>query len=93
MKSGAQRVIQKYKCNNCKHRFSSNRRPKKFLELLFYKYVFKHQTYADLAIEYGKTKRWIYTHIHSYELAKKEHNPRAVTLVCDTTFMAKEEIG
>ncbi|AEE88041.1 hypothetical protein FNFX1_1656 [Francisella cf. novicida Fx1] len=32
-------------------------RPIKLLEILFYKYVFKHQTYADLALEYGKTKR------------------------------------
>ena len=53
--------------------------------------MFRHQTYADLAIEYGKTKRWAYTQIHSYELPKKYHNPRAVTLVCDTTFYAKRK--
>ncbi|MDE4990511.1 hypothetical protein NAH39_10890, partial [Francisella tularensis subsp. holarctica] len=60
---------------------------------LFYKYVFKHQTYADLALEYGKTKRWSYDQIHSYEVAKKEHNPRAVTLQCDTTFKRKDKIA
>lgn len=53
--------------------------------------MFRHQTYADLAIEYGKTKRWAYTQIHSYELPKKYHNPRAVTLVCDTTFYGKRK--
>ncbi|MBK2345935.1 hypothetical protein IBE10_03160 [Francisella tularensis subsp. novicida] len=66
-------------------------RPSKLLEILFYKYVFKHQTYADLALEYGKTKRWAYDQIHSYEVAKKEHNPRAVTLLCDTTFYGKRK--
>ena len=53
--------------------------------------MFRHQTYADLAIEYGKTKRWAYTQIHSYELPKKSHKPRAVTLVCDTTFYGKRK--
>ena len=84
-----QNGVQRYKCNDCGVSFSSNRRPKKLLKVLFYKYVFRHQTYADLAIEYFKTKRWVYTQIHSYGISKKVHKPRAVTLVCDTTFYGK----
>jgi hypothetical protein len=64
---------------------------KKSQEIIFYKYVFRHQTYADLALEYGKTKRSVYKQIHNYEVSKKDHNSRAVTLVCDTTFYGKRK--
>ena len=86
-----QNGIQRYKCNVCNKSFSSNRRPKKSSEILFYKYVFKHQTYADLASEYSKSKRWVSYQIHKYIVPKKEHKPRAVTLVCDTTFYGKRK--
>uniref|UniRef100_UPI001CD14401 IS256 family transposase, variant Zn-binding type n=1 Tax=Francisella sp. XLW-1 TaxID=2610887 RepID=UPI001CD14401 len=90
-KIGIRRGLQRYRCNYCNSKFQSARRPKKLLEILFYKYLFRHQTYADLAIEYDKTKKWVYTQIHNYEAAKKEHKPRAVTLVCDTTFYGKRK--
>ena len=85
-KIGIRRGLQRYRCNDYNSKFQSARRPKKLLEILFYKYVFRHQTYADLTIEYGKTKRWIYDQTDSYEVTKKEHKPRAVTLVCDTSL-------
>ncbi|WP_420705569.1 transposase-like zinc-binding domain-containing protein [Francisella sp. TX07-6608] len=90
-KYGRKNDIQRYKCNSCNKAFSSNRRPKKLLEVLFYKYVFNHQTYADLSIEYGKSNRWVYTQIRSYKLPNKKHKPRAVTLFCDTTFYGKRK--
>ena len=46
---------------------------------------------VDICREYGKTKKWAYNQIHSYEVDKKEHKPRAVTLVCDTTFYGKRK--
>ena len=43
-----------------------------------------------MALEYNKSKRWIYTQIHDHKVPQKHHNPRAVTLVCDTTFYGKK---
>ncbi|MDE5004829.1 hypothetical protein NAI73_09735, partial [Francisella tularensis subsp. holarctica] len=82
-----------YKCKIATKHLVQIERPSNLLEILFYKYVFKHQTYAYLALEYGKTKRWAYDQIHSYEVAKKDHNPRDVTLLCYTTFKRKEKLA
>jgi len=83
--------LQRYRCDDCSSKFQRSRRPNKLLEILFYKYVFIHQTYPDLALEYGKTNRWVYEQIDSYKIAKKVYDPRAVTLVCDTTFYGKKK--
>ncbi|MDE4945132.1 hypothetical protein, partial [Francisella tularensis] len=69
-KYGRKNDKQRYKCKIVTKHLVQRERPSKLLEILFYKYVFKHQTYADLALEYGKTKRWAYDQIHSYEVAK-----------------------
>jgi len=53
--------------------------------------VFKHQTHEDLASEYSKSISWIQQQIYSYKVAEKTHNPRAINLVCDTTFYGKRK--
>ena len=58
---------------------------------MFHKYVNKRQTYSDLSEEYSKSIKWIYTQIHSYKVAEKTHRPRAINLVCDTTFYGKRQ--
>ncbi len=55
-KIGKQNNIQRYKCNACSKKFSSKRRVLKLSEIIFRKYVFKHQTQTDLALEYNRSK-------------------------------------
>jgi len=54
--------IQRYKCNNCKIRFRSKRRPKKLQKVIFNEYIYKRQTLSDLAYGY-KNK---YTSMNQY---------------------------
>jgi len=53
-------------------------------------YVYKRQILKDLAVEYNRSIPWIRKQIFEYEPVEKVHNPRAVVIVCDTTFYGKK---
>lgn len=60
-------------------------------EIIFQKYVKQKQSLNDLANQYKRSKRWVYTQISEDETSYKEHHPREIHLVCDTTSYGKRK--
>jgi hypothetical protein len=60
-------------------------------KIIFEKYVYKRQVLMYLAQEYNRSIPWIRKQIFEYEPNEKEHNPRAVVIVCDATFYGKRK--
>ncbi len=85
------RGIKRYFCKNCRVSFSSTRRPKHLEKIIFEEYFLHRQTLKQLATKYNKSIPWIMKKRDEYIVDTKVHKPRAVNLICDTTFYGKRK--
>ncbi|MCB4763522.1 MAG: hypothetical protein LGB78_06435 [Sulfurovum sp.] len=52
----------------------------------------QRKTLTHLAVKYKKSIPWIMKQRDNYQVEAKIHFPRAINLICDATFMEREEI-
>ena len=90
-KNAHHRKIRKYLCLNCKHSFSSKRRPDNLQQIIFKEYFYHRQTATELAAKHHKSERWIREKIHHYQPIVKPRKGRDVVLVLDATFFGKRK--
>ena len=76
---------------NCKHSFSSKRRPENLQQIIFKEYFYHRQTATELAAKHDKSERWIREKIHHYQPIVKPRKGRDVVLVLDATFFGKRK--
>jgi len=86
-KDGRMRGKQRYKCKNCGHVFQNKSRKKKDISsLVWNKYCFGKQTYAQLSQEFWISVRTIQTLLDNYDFIPPQIQPRKIVLLIDTTY-------
>ena len=88
-KHGKYRGIQRYICTNCGKTFSSNRRPSRLQEAIFYDYFKNRYTLSQLSKKYSHSRQWIQEKIHTFIPNINQREGYKVTVVIDATFFEK----
>lgn len=82
--------MQTYKCNSCGHKFQNKRRIKKAEKNLLRQYVWKRQTYADLAEQHKRSTKWIQRRLDEIVVKPQVRlTPQHIVVVADVTFFSK----
>jgi len=90
-KNGKRNNIQTYKCQNCGKKFQNNKRAKnKFLEKLWYQYVWRKQTVCDLSELHNKSEKWIRIQLDKVVVKSIVRvTPQPIVIGADATFFKK----
>jgi len=78
---------QRWQCRRCRKKFQANGKAPPDPEELFCRYTFNKQTLAELAQAYHKKTKDIQRFLDGVVIPAKQHDPREVSLVVDTTFV------
>lgn len=92
-KDGLRRWRQSYKCVNCKYVWISKKREKKQLlpEQIYKQYAIHKQTYWELSITYGISKKSVQGKLDLYVIPQIEDIiPRSIILIIDTTYFWRD---
>lgn len=85
-KYGLQNGKQRYFCNTCKRSWTSQRRPKRFVDNLWEQYAFEGRTVKTLAKEHKKSCGYIRSQLCQYRPPKIAQKPRIVSIIMDVTY-------
>lgn len=73
----------------CGHKFQNKRREDNLKKALLKQYIWQRQTYADLAKQYDRSKRWVQTKLCENKIkAVVKLNKQGLVIVADTTFFS-----
>lgn len=86
IKKGKRNGHQRWQCKACKKKFQANKKVLPDKEELFCLYVFNKQTLTELSQRYYLKTKTIQAMFDEINIPIKKHNPRAISLVVDTTF-------
>lgn len=75
---------------DCRHNFSSIRRPERLSKKLFKEYLQGKQTLKQLLLEYNRSIPWIKKQLDVFEPSVRDISPTNITLVADATFYGKK---
>ncbi len=83
--------MQTYKCVECGYKFQHKRRPSRLAKQLARQYIWKRQTYADLAEQYGRSAKWVRCKLDLTQATSVVHLKKDTELVltADTTFFSR----
>jgi hypothetical protein len=82
--------LQTYKCKICGHKFQNKRRKQKSNIKFLNQYVWKRQTYFDLAEKYNKSEKWAQRKLDEIEVKSiVKLNSQPLVVVADTTFFSR----
>jgi len=87
LRKGMQSSHQRWQCRWCQKKFQANGKAPPDPEELFCRYTFNKQTLAELAQAYHKKTKDIQRFLDGVVIPAKQHDPREVSLVVDTTFV------
>lgn len=86
IRKGFQNGHQRWYCKTCKKKFQANKKALPSKEELFCLYVFNKQTLVELHERYHMKTTTFQKLFDEIVLPVKQHNPRPIHLVVDTTF-------
>lgn len=80
-----------YKCQKCNKYFQNKRRDKKLKENLLDQYIWKRQTYSDLAEKHNKSEKWVQRKLDEVKVKSiVKLNPQPLVVVADVTFFSRQ---
>lgn len=89
IKKGVRNGVTRYRCSACGANSSSVRRPRH--EELLDRYLFRKQTHANLAEDFGVSARTLVRRLDTVSLPEKIHNPRPLVAVMDATYLGRKD--
>ena len=82
--------MQRYQCNECRRKFRSPRRTNTQTQGLWSQYTHGKQTLVELGRQYGRTYKWVRTHLDAHEMSiPTDIEPQPTVIVPDTTFWGR----
>ena len=87
IRKGVQSGHQRWQCRRCRTKFQANGKAPPDPEELFCLYTFNKQTLVELAQAYHIETKRVQRMIDEVALPAKQHRPREISLVVDTTFI------
>lgn len=85
-KSGRRNNKQCYFCNTCKRSWTSQDRPKRFINKLWEQYAFDGLSVHNLAKLYKKSQGWIRAQLNAFVPIQIIQKPRIVAVIMDVTY-------
>ena len=94
-RKGTRKGKQRYWCKDCKTKFETTYKIRKIREInrLWDKYVFGKQTLRELSEQTGRSKLSLKNSFKIIKIPNKEHKPKSIHLVVDSTFFGKRDRG